>query len=218
MKMQRVLITLVVVGLMSMPAFAFSMNFEEGLGNDGGGIVGVAGVTFTSSGGETWKYADINTGGYNVHSVDTGAEWGTGQYNMYGDVIVWLGISGNWGRIDFDDTNGTWFQTGACAYNATGGTALTLDAYDAGGNLLDSDSTVSNLRYIDGYADMAWLRVDAPGGSTIAYVILSDSGNFWEVDNMSGDMAGGKDIIPEPGTLSLLALGLAGMAVRRFRK
>ncbi len=205
---------LMVVGLMSMPAFAFLMNFEEGLGNDGGLIVGIPGVTFTTGpGNETWTYADVSTGGYNAHSVDLNLEWGSGQYNMYGYVSAWTGIVGAVGRIDFDDTNGTWFQTGVSSLGN-----FYLDAYDAGGNLLDTDMSPSSLRYTDGYLDMAWLRVDAPGGSTIAYVLMHDTGNFWEVDNMSGDMAGGKEIIPEPGTLSLLALGLAGMAVRRFRR
>ncbi len=200
---RRCLTGLVLLGfilILAGSASAFFMNFEEGLGNDGGQIVGIPGVTFTNSAGLNWRYCDITTGGYNVTSVNKGVSYGTGYYNMYDYVCAWLGTSGNWGRIDFDDQNGTWFQTGVSSYSN-----FSVEAYDAADNLLDSASTGPCTRQ-QGYTDMVWLRVDAPVGQNISYVIVHDSGNYWEVDNMTGDMAGGT--VPLPSSLVLLASGM----------
>lgn len=197
--------------MMATPAFAFFMDFEEGLGNDGTNIVGVPGVTFTDSAGLPWIYSDVTTGNYNAHSVNTGQSWGTGAYNMYDYVVAWLGTTGDWGRIDFVDQNGTWFQTGVSTYSN-----VWLEAYNSSGTLIDWAMATNNL-----YGpDMTFLRVDAPSGQFISYVKIHDTGNYWIVDNMTGDMGGGTPPppIPEPATLSLLGLGLTGMLVRRFRK
>jgi hypothetical protein len=190
-------------------ANAFQMNFEEGLGNDRGLINGIPGVTFLNSVGDPWLYTDITTGNYNAHSVDLNLNYGNANYYMYGKVAAWAGEVGQGGRIDFDDQNGTWFQTGFCSYSN-----FYLDAYDAGGNWLDGAYSPGGL-YQFGY-----LRVDAPAGSTIAYVTLHDSGNYWIVDEMSGDMQGGIET-PEGGmTLALLGfacMGLFGVG-RKVRK
>jgi hypothetical protein len=190
------LVILGVIILMATSASAFFMNFEEGLGNDGGNITGIPGVTFTNSDGLNWLYADILNGSYNAHSIDTG--YGSGSYQMYGYVSAWLGTSGNWGRIDFTDKNGTWFQTGV-----TSSTAFTVEAYNAADVVIATATLAAgNLNQ----PDMAWLRVDAPIGQNISYVKVHDSDNFWTVDNMTGDMAGGP--VPIPGGLVLLGTGM----------
>lgn len=195
-----VTMTFCVVGVSS----AFFMNFEGGLGNDLGQIMGIPGVTFTESGGLPWVYADATSNNWNLRSVNLNTTWGGGYYNMYDYVCAFLGTSGDWGRIDFDDQNGTWFQTGiSCYYD------VSLEAYDASDNLLDIATATYNL-YPD-YLDMTFLRVDAPTGTNIAYVKIHDSGNYWCADNMTGDMAGGHPI-PEPSTLLLLGSGLLGLA------
>jgi len=204
--MKKLLIILAIMMAVSMTSssWAFYMDFEEGLGNDGANIVGIPGVTFTTSAGLPWVYGDSNTGSYNTHSVDLNLWFGS--YNHYGYVFAWLGVSGNWGRIDFTDQNGTWFQTGVCSAST-----FTADAYDDTDNIIDTATLPSGNLGWPNVTDMAWLRVDAPVGKTISYIIMHDSGNYWEVDNMTGDMAGGTQPIPEPGTLLLLGAGLVGL-------
>jgi hypothetical protein len=131
---------------------------------------------------------------------------------MYDYVCAWLGTTGDWGRIDFDDQNGTWFQLGVSSISD-----FWLKAYDSSGYLLDSDTTGACTQW-EGYTDMVFLRVDAPLGTSIAYVKVYDSGNYWEVDNMSGDMAGGIPPIPEPTTIFLLGFGLLGLLGIGFRQ
>lgn len=201
-KLTFVLVLAVLTLGLSVAAQAFYMDFEEGLGNDGGLIAGVPGVTFTTSSGTDWAYLDHSTGSYNTNSIDLVT--GSGAYQMYGNVAAWLGVSQDWGRIDFDDQTGTWFQVGV-----TSTSAFYVEAYDINDNLIDVATLASSNIY---GSDMAFLRVDAPANSTIAWVKMHDSGNYWLADNMSGDARGGFEAVPEPSTLLLLGGGLIGLA------
>jgi hypothetical protein len=192
-------------------ANAWTLNFENGLGNDGGVIAsGIPGLQFSTTGGQDWIYGDITTGGYNTSS-NNGT--GSGQYWMEDNVFAWLGVSQGSGRIDFLNQDGSFFSTGYCAASN-----FYLEAYDAGGNLIDSDQGGENLRYgANDAGGMGFLSVSS-GSANIAYVLMHDTGNFWEVDHMSGDATGVPDqtgAVPEPATLLLFGLGLVGGAIRK---
>ena len=100
-KLVKILLTTAMVFVMAGGANAWFLDFEWGLGHDGETIAsGVPGVQFTTTDGQDWMYGDINTGIYNVTS-DNGSTYGTGRYNVGGDVFAWLGTSQGQGRIDF---------------------------------------------------------------------------------------------------------------------
>lgn len=188
-----------------------TLTFEEFLGHDTQPIATYySGITFeAASSGQDWIASDITTGLYNGSSWPSG--WGGGEYWLYDYACAWTGIPGDDGKIGFGNQDATFVEVGYSAYEAGQGIAIYLEAYDSGGNLLDSDSGVSNLRYIDNNPNgPGMLRVDWDGFNSIAYVLIHDTGNFWIADNISTDATG---IIPEPVTFALLGLG--GLFLRR---
>ncbi len=216
----RVAVGAIVAMLAASPVVAdITMTFEHMIDQQLIGT-GYAGVSFvTNSSGSDWVARDATTGNYNVSSYPSGTSWGTGNYWIYGTVSATLGLdnTGNDGDILFDNQDATYVELGYTAFNSSGGTALWLEAYDAGGNLLDTDTGVSNLRYADGNAGgPGTLRVDWDGSNLIAYVTVHDSGNFWTIDDITTD-ATDIEQIPAPGAILLgtLGLGMVGWLKRR---
>ena len=212
-KVMTVLLAVVLAAGAWSSANAWTLNFEEGLGNNGGTVASnIAGLQFTTTDGYDWIYADVTAGGYNASS-DNGNVYGSGTFWMEGNVSVFLGTSQGSGRIDFLNQDGSFFSTGYCAASN-----FYLEAYDANGNLLDTDTGGENLRYgANDAGGMGFLSVSS-GSNNIAYVIMHDTGNLWEVDHMSGDASGVPDqtgAVPEPATLLLFGLGLVGGAIRK---
>jgi hypothetical protein len=188
---------------------AWFLDFEWGLGHDYESIQsGVPGLTFDSD----MFYADATTGGWNFSS-DNGSEWNSGEYWIGGNVGAHADGSGI-GRINFDNADGSWFQTGY-----TAGSAFYVEAYDASDNLLDVATGAANRRYLEGNAaGMDYLYVSS-AMNNIAYVVLHDGGYFWVADNMSGDASGVySPAIPEPATMVLFGMGLLGMGAGLRRK
>ncbi|MDX2132937.1 MAG: MYXO-CTERM sorting domain-containing protein [Planctomycetota bacterium] len=208
----------ILAGLVAAAGFAgvanadIIMTFDEGifLSTD---VVPVGtyytGVTFgSSSTGSPLVSRNRIIGGYNVSSFPSGA--GGGEYWVYGDVGVTSALdgSGNDGRITFDNGDATYVELGySCNSN------FFLEAYDASNNLIDIDTGGANLRFINSNeAGPGTLRVDAPAGQFIKYVIVHDTGNFWVIDNIRTDASG---IVPAPGAAALLGLGALAMGRRR---
>lgn len=206
-KVSLVLVALAMVFAYPLVSHAFFIDFENGFGRDGQSIDDIAGVTFEVTGGYDWIYGDSTTGNWNTRSIDKA--YGSGNYQHYGDVFAFLGTDNNAGagKIDFTNDDGTWFKTGYTSYSN-----FYVEGYDSDGNLIASASGGANL---DG-ADMGWLMITAPVGETFDYVIVHDTGNYFLVDNMSGDTTG-VNPVPEPATMLLVGCGLLGVSVLRRR-
>lgn len=195
---------------------AITMTFEEFVGFDGAPLsTFYNGVTFQAGGtGQSWIASDATTGAYNASSWPSGQAWNGGEYWIHDYAAAWTGAVGNDGRISFDNEDATFVQL---AYSA--GYALFLEAYDSVGSMIDVDSGPGNLRYFNGNpSGPGTLRVDAPAGQYISYVLVHDSGDFWIVDNVETDASGVViSPIPAPGAVALagLGMGLVGLLRRR---
>jgi len=115
-------------------------DFESGIGHEGEAIPsGVPDFQFTTTDGNDWVYADITTDNYNVVS-DTCGVHGGGTFSVKGCVFAWLGASGDLGRVDFLNGDGSWLRLG---YSTS--STVYLTAYDQFGNLVDSTQGTSDL-------------------------------------------------------------------------
>jgi hypothetical protein len=156
------------------------IDFEGGI--DGAQIqTTIPSIRFTTTNGLDWAYCDIRTGQYNV--------WPEGQYVVNGNFCAWLGIEGAAGRIDFVGGGASYMSVLTSTYSG-----VQLDAYDINDNYLSSSGSAgSNLDT----GTFTRLTVDAPEGKLIAYVMVHDSGNYWEIDDLCTDA--NRVAIPVPG-------------------
>ena len=158
------------------PGYGF-VDFEEG--TDGEVVAStVPGVSFTTTMGFDWIYADIRTGGYNARSL-TDPSVNFGDYVVNGYFCTWLGVSGDQGRIDFTMGTASYFS---CLVSTFSG--VTVEAYDSEDNLIAESGWASgNL----GTYTFTRLTVEAP---EMAYIIVHDTGNYWEMDDIVTDAPG----------------------------
>jgi len=126
----------------------------------------IPGMMFTTTMGYDWVYGDIRTGLYNVNP------YGSRAYECHGNLFAWLGPNQGSGRIDF---------TGATAESISMLTSTAygtyLDAYDSSGSLLARSYAGPNIWT----GTMSEIAVTA---SSIAYVIIHDTGNYWLIDDL----------------------------------
>jgi hypothetical protein len=189
---------------------AFNITFEDIPGDVQAVNTFYNGVTFgSSSTGSPLVTRRGSTNNYNFSSWPSGTQYNSGYYWVYGDVGVTSALdnSGNDGKISFDNGDATFVEIG---YSANSN--FHLEAYNSLNLLLDSDTGGANLRYLNGNnSGPGTLRVDAPLGQFIKYVIVHDAGNFWVIDNVNTDATGIQSAVPELG--SFLTTGLVGCCV-----
>jgi uncharacterized repeat protein (TIGR01451 family) len=129
------------------------------------------GLQFTTTGGFTWRVGDFSTGYYN-------GKYPSGAYTSQGTHWAWLGPSQGSGRIDFTAGSVSTFSLLTSSY-----TPIYVDAYSAGGALLDSAGPSSSNVHTGHMSELTVQRAE----SDIAYVLVHDSGNYFEIDSICTD-------------------------------
>ncbi len=191
--------------LLATNGYAFFIDFEDGV--NGAAVNDITGVSFLDFNGFDAIYGEGIL--YNTTS-DDGGHSGTGNYHHNGEFFLWASAAADAQGVivDFTNNDGTYFNTGYSSYSN-----FYLDAYLTDGSVI-SAMGAANLNNPMGY-----LNVAATSGLYLDYIVMHDTGNFWLVDDMSGDATGVNAPVPEPATFLLLGSGLAGLAwYRRKRK
>jgi hypothetical protein len=131
----------------------------------------IDGVHFTTTSGYTWQVGDFATGEYN-------GKYPAGAYTSEQTHWAWLGVYGSAGRIDFTNGGASSFSLLVSDY-----TPIYLDAYASDGTLLETAGPSSSNTFT---GHMTELKVTEPTRS-IAYVMVHDTGNYFEVDSICTD-------------------------------
>ncbi|MDM8525513.1 DUF4114 domain-containing protein [Desulfococcaceae bacterium HSG8] len=181
--------TLLVLGAGS--SSAFFINFEDG--RNGASINNIPGVSFKNFKGYYAMYGDSRVNRYNTCSDDLNKCYNKAIFHHRGNFWLWAGTNADARGVivDFTNNNGTWFQTGYSAYGN-----FILEAR------LTNGGVVTKVGPSNTYKTMGYLKVNAPAGTYIDYIVLKgDLGNAWLVDDMSGNTTGvGTDDPPSPPT------------------
>jgi hypothetical protein len=132
------------------------------------------GIEFTTTNGFTWRVGDFATGNYN-------GKYPSGAYTSQGTHWAWLGESQGAGRIDLTIGSAKYFSLLVSA-----STSVVLEAYRDDGTLLETAGPAATTT---GTTTMTELRVMRPT-TDIGYVVVHDSGNFFEIDAICSDASG----------------------------
>lgn len=193
-------------------SWAILLDFESGIDLESVGWV-TSGVQLITIGGDDLIYADIDED--RPFYSDNGKQNTDWEFFISGDVAV-VSPYDNIARVNFTQSI-SHFQIGYSSWFP-----FVIEAYDAGGNLLDQSGGVANSREWNG-TGLSYLDTYSSAGN-ISYVLLySNQGDFpaegwWIIDNMTYDYPTGP-VIPEWPCAMLAPAGIMLLGcIRRVRQ
>lgn len=154
--------------------------------------------------GSSYNYSGFTFTGTQLSSFDNDT-WG-----MNGDDTDYFGWASHSSDFGISATNGETFslsslQIGQLIWNGDGG-AASITGTTLGGGTLTQNITVTT----------SFTDVSFTGWDNLASISISGPPNWMALDNI--DVTVGTTTVPEPSTLAIFALGLMGLASRRFKK
>ncbi len=174
------------------------IDFEDGI--DGQIIESsIPGLYFTNTNGQDWVHGDWRTGNYN-------GKYPNGTYASNGNFFAWLGSTQGSGRIDFTQGDATYLS-----FFTSTSTGITAVGYDKDNNVI-TKASLNQGNTDTGKLDQ--VRVEAPSGKKLSYVIISGTANQWLIDDLTTDAAG----VPNDRTPTIFLPGIAGTRMsNKFR-
>ena len=130
----------------------------------------LSGLNFSVPNGH-WRYGDARTGNYD-------APYPRGAFAVEGNGFAWTAQAPGDARITFTEGTATFF---AAAFSSKD--SLNITAYDS----QDREVTSAVLRANANTGRLDVVRLEAPAGKGIAYVVISGTQNRWIMDNLETD-------------------------------
>jgi hypothetical protein len=162
-----------------------------------------------SENGFTWSASNNGYYGYN-------GSWGLNDNGNWDNINQYIGLNSNLGAmtITFDSLVSEVLAFVSYASHASVGSIASISVYNLNGDILESFdlNSVHGATAIDQGWDYGFKRNTAEIKSikfTNAYIVASNLRTFSDVSTTP---------VPEPTTLAAFALGLLGLASRRFKQ
>jgi hypothetical protein len=153
--------------------------------------------------GSPFDYNGLTFTGIHLSSFDHDT------WDMNGDGTDFLGWATG-SNLGLSTTNGDLFelhslQLGQLRYNGPGGIAQIIGTVQGGGIL------TRNITVAERFTDVTLI-----GWESLLSVSFTGPGQWMSIDNISVTVDATD--VPEPSTLAIFALGMVGLASRRFKK
>lgn len=189
-------LVVILLVIAAVPPSAYAQNrgfitFDKGADS---AAISLPGVVFTNDRDSTWLYGDVRTNQYNAPYGEDCLNRPPAiarpvcEYMVSGNGFAWLGTPlARSGRATFTQGTATYVEA-SFSTNAP----IQMLAYDATDEIVGVATVARNTA--TGRLDR--IRIAAPAGRSIAYVVFKGEPNFWLMDDFATDAPGVPNQLP----------------------